>query len=148
MSLPGRRLYRSRKQRIIGGVCGGLGEYFGLDPVLIRLAWVLFCLVWGAGLLLYLIAWIIIPPAPEYVDVQSVPPGASPPATSASGQTPSGYPGIITIVLAIFGVVLVISGISTLFSSLFSSLSAYMLPAALIVLGSVIVGVVIILMRR
>jgi phage shock protein C len=148
MSLPGRRLYRSRKQRIIGGVCGGIGEYFGVDPVLIRLAWVLFCLVWGAGLLFYLIAWIIIPPAPDYVDVQSVPPGAPPPTTSAYGSAPTGYPGIITIVLAIFGVVLVISGISALFSSFFSSLSAYMLPAALIVLGSVIVAAVVLLMRR
>lgn len=148
MSLPGRRLYRSRKQRIIGGVCGGIGEYFGVDPVLIRLAWVLFCLVWGAGLLFYLIAWIIIPPAPDYIDVQSVPPGAPPPATSASMSTPAGYPGIVTIVLAIFGVVLVISGISVLFSSFFSSLSAYMLPVALIVLGSVIVAAVVLLMRR
>jgi hypothetical protein len=51
-------------------------------------------------------------------------------------------------VLAIFGVVLVISGISALFSSFFSSLSVYMLPAALIVLGSVIVAAVILLMRR
>ncbi len=56
MSYSGKRLYRSRKQRILGGVCGGIGEYFGIDPVLIRLAWVLFCLAWGAGIFFYIIA--------------------------------------------------------------------------------------------
>lgn len=148
MSYSGRKLYRSRKQRIIGGVCGGIGEYFGVDPVLIRLAWVLFCLVWGAGLLFYLIAWIIIPRAPDYVDVQSIPPGSPPPPASQSGPHTTGYPGIFTIVLAVFGALLVISGISTLISPFFSSLSAYSLPATLIVLGATLVVAVLFFMRR
>jgi phage shock protein C len=148
MSFSGRRLYRSQKQRILGGVCGGIGEYFGIDPVLIRLAWILFCLAWGAGLLFYIIAWIIIPPAPDYVDVQTVPPGATQPSTPATGTSPSGYPGIFTVVLAVLGVALVAYGISVLFSSFFSFLSAYLLPAALILLGCVIVAAVLILMRR
>ncbi len=71
-SRPARRLYRSRKHRLIAGVCGGLGEYFNVDPVLIRLIWVVLCFVWGLGLFLSLIAWIIIPPAADYVDVESV----------------------------------------------------------------------------
>ncbi|RLI98279.1 MAG: PspC domain-containing protein [Candidatus Aenigmatarchaeota archaeon] len=61
-----KRLYRSGNDRIIGGVCGGLGEYFGIDPVIIRLAWVLFSLVYGAGILLYIIAWIIVPRNPGH----------------------------------------------------------------------------------
>ncbi len=146
MSATTRRLYRSRKQRILGGVCGGLGEYFGIDPVLIRIAWVLFCFVWGAGLLLYLIAWIIIPPAPDYVDVQSVPQGAPPP--TATGGAPPAYPGALTILLVIFGVVLVVSGVSTLLSRFFSPFAAFSLPILLIVIGIVIVGAVLILMRR
>ena len=56
-----KRLYRSRKNRIIAGVCGGLGEYFGIDPVIIRLLWVLLVLLYGTGILAYLIAWMIIP---------------------------------------------------------------------------------------
>lgn len=56
-----KRLYRSKTNHIIGGVCGGLGEYFNLDPVLIRLVWIILILFGGIGLLLYVIAWIIIP---------------------------------------------------------------------------------------
>lgn len=56
-----KRLYRSTKDRKIAGVCGGLAEYLGIDPTLVRLLWVLFCLVGGAGLVAYLIAWIVMP---------------------------------------------------------------------------------------
>jgi len=61
-----KRLYRSGKEKIIGGVCGGLGEYFAVDPTVIRLLWVVFILAFGAGLLAYLIAWIIIPKNPKH----------------------------------------------------------------------------------
>ena len=60
-----KRLYRSREDRILGGVCGGLAEYLDADPSLIRLLWVLIALVWGLGILLYLAAWIIIPEKPK-----------------------------------------------------------------------------------
>jgi len=58
---PVRRLYRSNKNKVLGGVCGGLGEYFNIDPVLIRLIWIFFVLFWGTGLLAYIIAWLVIP---------------------------------------------------------------------------------------
>jgi phage shock protein C len=56
-----RRLHRSRRDRVFGGVCGGLAEYFGVDPVLLRIVAVALALSGGAGFLLYLIAWIAIP---------------------------------------------------------------------------------------
>jgi len=56
-----KKLYRSRRHRVIGGVCGGLAEYLGTDPVAIRLVWLLLILFGGTGLLLYLLAWIIMP---------------------------------------------------------------------------------------
>ena len=56
-----KKLYRSRTNRKIAGVCGGLGDYFNIDPTLIRLAVVFLTLWWGGGLLLYGIAWFIIP---------------------------------------------------------------------------------------
>ncbi len=56
-----KRLYRSEKDRMIAGVCGGLGEYFGIDPVLIRLAFVVVTLVGGAGVLAYIVLWIVMP---------------------------------------------------------------------------------------
>src|SRR5215212_6391234 len=56
-----RRLHRSRRDRVFGGVCGGLAEYFGIDAVLLRIVAVVLALSGGAGFLLYLIAWIAIP---------------------------------------------------------------------------------------
>lgn len=57
------RLTRSRKDRIIFGVCGGLAEYFGVDAVIIRLAFVIFTIIEWPGILLYIILAIIIPEA-------------------------------------------------------------------------------------
>ena len=58
-----KRLYRSRNQRMVCGVCGGIAEYFNIDPTLIRLALVLFACT-GTGILAYFIAAIIIPDEP------------------------------------------------------------------------------------
>ena len=59
-----KRLYRSRTDKVLGGVCSGLANYFVLDPVLIRVAWVIAFFAGGFGLLAYLIAWIVIPQEP------------------------------------------------------------------------------------
>jgi phage shock protein C len=56
-----KRLYRSRTNRKIAGVCGGLGEYLEIDPTLIRLAFVILFFAGGAALALYLIMWVIVP---------------------------------------------------------------------------------------
>ena len=55
------RLYRSRSQKMIAGVAGGLGEYFDVDPVLIRLLFVVTAFISGAGILAYIVLWIVIP---------------------------------------------------------------------------------------
>ena len=60
--MNGKRLYRSESSRILCGVCAGIAEYFNLDPTLIRLAWALFCVLGGSGVLSYILAAIIIPP--------------------------------------------------------------------------------------
>lgn len=56
-----KKLHRSKKKRVIAGVCGGLGEYLNIDPVILRVIWVILIFAWGAGLLAYIIAWILIP---------------------------------------------------------------------------------------
>ncbi len=57
-----RRLTRSRRDRVFAGICGGLAAYMGLDPVLVRVLYVALTLLsWGTGILIYLLAWIIIP---------------------------------------------------------------------------------------
>jgi phage shock protein C len=63
---PGRKLYLSRSDRKIAGVCGGLAAYLDMDPTLVRLIWVMAALFAGWGLLGYLIAWIVIPEEPLF----------------------------------------------------------------------------------
>ena len=59
------KLYRSKDDRLIGGVCGGLAEYLDIDPVVVRLLFVLFVCIVNVGILLYLVACIIIPNEPD-----------------------------------------------------------------------------------
>ena len=59
-----KRLYKSNRNKMIDGVCGGVAEYFNLDPTLVRLGWVVFCALGGSGILAYIIAAIIIPSRP------------------------------------------------------------------------------------
>ncbi len=59
-----RRLYRSTTNKVLGGVCNGMAKYFNMDPTIVRLLWVLFTLVGGAGILAYIICWIVIPEEP------------------------------------------------------------------------------------
>lgn len=59
-----KRLYRSTRDKMIAGVCGGLAEYFDVDPTIVRLIAVVLIFGWGSGLLAYLIAAIIVPKNP------------------------------------------------------------------------------------
>ena len=62
-----KKIYRSKKDSIIGGVCGGIAEYFEIDPTLVRLLAILIVFVGGVGIIAYIVAWIIIPQNPEEV---------------------------------------------------------------------------------
>ena len=62
-----RKLYRSTEEKKIAGVCGGLGDYFDIDPTIIRLIWVSLVLAFGSGIVAYILAWIIVPVVPERV---------------------------------------------------------------------------------
>jgi phage shock protein C len=65
-----KKLRRSRSDRMVAGVCAGLAEYFSVDPVLVRLVFVLLALAGGPGVLLYIVLWIIMP--------EDTAPGAAP----------------------------------------------------------------------
>lgn len=56
-----KRLFRSKKDRLLGGVCGGIGKFIGMDPVIIRLIWAGLFFAFGVGFILYILSWIIIP---------------------------------------------------------------------------------------
>jgi phage shock protein C len=60
--MSGKRLYRSENNKFIGGVCGGISEFFGIDPSIVRIIAVLLSIgSVGTGVLVYLVAWILIP---------------------------------------------------------------------------------------
>ena len=59
-----KRLYRSRSDRKLAGVCAGIADYFGWDPTLVRVGWIVLTLMGGSGILLYLILWLVMPEVP------------------------------------------------------------------------------------
>jgi phage shock protein C len=61
---PTRKLYRSKTNRKLAGVCGGLAQYFNVDATLIRVLFILLAVLGGSGLVLYLAMWIIVPKEP------------------------------------------------------------------------------------
>ncbi|MES2006917.1 MAG: PspC domain-containing protein [Patescibacteria group bacterium] len=69
-----KHLFRSEKNRICAGICGGLGEYFNIDPALLRLVWILTVIFTGVipGLVAYFIAILVIPLAPHHLEHEHV----------------------------------------------------------------------------
>jgi phage shock protein PspC (stress-responsive transcriptional regulator) len=59
-----KRLYRSRTDTMIGGVCGGLAKYLDIDPVIVRIAFVVLAMIDGAGVLAYIVMWLVVPLEP------------------------------------------------------------------------------------
>ncbi|HHV61857.1 MAG TPA: PspC domain-containing protein [Firmicutes bacterium] len=111
-----KRVYRSTRDRMLGGVCGGLAEYFDIDPTIMRLLWVLLALAHGFGILAYIVAWIIIPErpqgevpheeAPHKAPHESTGPDACPgtgEAPAAEDQRPDSGSQFLAIILIIIG---------------------------------------------
>lgn len=96
-----KRLYRSRKDSTIGGVCGGLGEYFNIDPTFIRIVAVLLIFADGIGIWGYLIAWIVMPRRPLEEGA-----AAEEPREKAEYASWNKYiPGAILIALGVFFII-------------------------------------------
>lgn len=87
----GGRLYRSRTDRVLGGVAAGLGHYFNIDPTIVRLAWVLLTLWGGAGVVLYIIAWVIVPEHPGGYEAAAAEGYTRPGPGSDGGQDRGGF---------------------------------------------------------
>jgi len=91
-----RRLHRSRGDTIVGGVAAGLASYLNTDPALVRIAWaILVPVTGGAALIAYIVAWIVVPEAPEVVPRPATTPATDPvtgspvePVADTSSWTP------------------------------------------------------------
>jgi phage shock protein C len=134
------RLYRSRGDRMLFGVAGGMARYFNLDPAIVRLVWVLLFLAGGAGILLYIVAAIVIPEEPAGYVATAAAGGESAAGTQAgaglAGQRRDTGGGAIVL-----GLVLVLAGGWFLAQRFFPQLDAQVIwPAVLIVLGLVLVA--------
>jgi phage shock protein C len=112
-----RKLYRSRTNSMIAGVCGGLGQYLNVDPTILRVVAVLLIFADGIGLLAYLIGWIIIPRRPE-MEAEVV--------TSERSELSRLLPGLALIVIGLF---FLINNLIPWFRF------SYLWPVVLIVLG-------------
>ena len=87
-----RTLYRSRDDRMLAGVCGGIGGYFAVDPTLVRLAFVLMAAFTGVGVLAYIVLWIVVPEEggrPLYEEWKSRPDAQASPEGAPNGAAPT-----------------------------------------------------------
>lgn len=145
---PPRRLCRSRDDRMLGGVAGGVAAYFDVDSALVRLAFVVLVLAAGSGLLLYLVAWIVIPEesAAQSRAAAPDPPGPPPaadadPGAAALAALPASTPRSRSASAAgrgarlVAGTVLVTVGALFLLDRALPNLHHFFWPAAIIVLG-------------
>jgi len=113
-----KKLLRSKKNRMIAGVCGGFGEYFNIDPTIMRLAAVALIFASGAGLIAYIICWIIIPERKE---------------EGTEAETPVSYQSSAKLLP---GLILIVVGLIFLINNLFCWFHFSLLwPLILIVLG-------------
>jgi phage shock protein C len=109
-----KRLYRSRQNRMIGGVCGGIAEYFNIDPVIVRVVAVAFFFMGGSALLAYVIGLIIIPNEPfglPAAEKQAGAPEAVPVAAQAAKTSNDALPLVLGVVLIFIGAVFLMHNI-------------------------------------
>lgn len=92
-----KKIYRPRQNRMLGGVCMGIARYFDIDVTLVRLLWLLLVLIRGAGIIAYIIAWIIIPDESGAED-----------AASFGGNKNPGDTRTLGLIVVIIGVFLLI----------------------------------------
>lgn len=125
-----RQLYRSRTNRIIAGVAGGIGEYLGVDPTIVRLIWVVLALTGGVGIIAYFAAWIIIPECPRQE--------ASEPPENISTKTGL----MIGLILVALGVWFLLANLDLVPVEIFFTFHAIRLafwPVVLILIGVLII---------
>ena len=126
-NLEVKRLYRSRGNRMVAGVCGGLGEYFDIDPTTIRLGWVFLILAGGFGLIAYVLAMVIMPERGKEEPIE---------------EFVLHLPGL-ELILVLFGVFILVVGVIQLFTNLipwpFLDLMKWTWPLVLTALGIILI---------
>ncbi|MGH2357394.1 MAG: PspC domain-containing protein [Candidatus Limnocylindria bacterium] len=124
-----RRLYRSRTDAVLGGVAGGVAEWLGWDPSLVRVAWVILVpFTGGVALLVYLVMWVVVPEA-----------SAAPSATGEAPSTPSSPPFGAERGSLVLGLILVAAGVFFLVREFVPQIQwGRVWPVALLLIGAVL----------
>ena len=138
-----KRLYRSRKNRVIAGVCGGIGEYLNVDPVLIRLIAVFLLFVGGGSLIAYIVCIFVIPDQPP-VNIQASDSGANQVATDSGTMPSPGQTGglIVGGILILLGAIFLMRNIpifSNYYWWIWHMAWRFFWPSLLIVIGLIVV---------
>ena len=145
--MEAKRLTRSYNG-VIAGVCGGLGNYFNLDPVLVRAIFLLLFLVGGGGLLLYIILWIAVPrDGNYYTPYQDVNPPGNPGAGHEENKTSATMPNNETSATSsnnnmtayILGIAFILFGVMFLLHKLFYIGLSRLWPVSLIIVGLILI---------
>ena len=117
------KLYRNRSDAMLGGICGGLGDFFGIDSNLVRIVFVVLALIHGVGIFIYLILWLIVPPSGEAEETvkEAIQTGAEEIAAKArtmgkevrevAKRAPSGAAAFIGVVLILVGILFLLSNL-------------------------------------
>jgi phage shock protein C len=125
MSEQQRRLYRSQTNKVIAGVCGGLGEYLNIDTTVIRLSWILLTFLGGSGVLVYIIAYFIMPQRPE-----------EPGTVISSIQSDFTAARIFGLIFVATGAIILLDNLDILsFHRWWHMSSDFVLPGLLIIIG-------------
>ncbi len=129
------RLYRSYSNKVFAGVCGGLAEYFDVDPMVIRILFVLMVLFGGTGIVLYIAAIVIVPKRPYMMPDTGVPAQDIPPAKVR--ESARNWFGIVLVVL---GALLLLSNMDMFhFFDFIEDTFEYIFPVLLIILGMAVI---------
>ncbi len=126
-----KRLYKSRRNRMVDGICGGIAEYFDIDPTIVRILWVLITLLGGSGFFLYIAAMIIMPVNPDQDGVQS----GSAPVYNEPGKRR--FWGIVLVLIGAFALMINLGWLADL--SWWSFSRSVVMPVLFILLGAVLI---------
>lgn len=146
--MSGKRLLRSRTERMWGGVCGGFAEYFKVDPVLVRLVWIVFTIAaFPVGLVGYIVCLVVMPEAPIGAPSTAAASsgsdvGGPTPSAPMGSATPSGsgtHPGMVGgLILVVVGALLLLGNLELFdWGALRYLRWRYLWPMALIIIGIV-----------
>jgi phage shock protein C len=128
-----KRLYKSRRNRMIDGVCGGIAEYFDIDPTIVRIIWILMTLLGGSGFILYIAGMIIMPVNTEHLNSQTV----SSPKMPVNGTDKRRFWGIFLILIGAFILMINLGWVTEIHWWSFSR--KIILPILFVLLGIVLI---------